>query len=152
MSPIGPILPDVHGLRAVEAATRKSRGKTREISLEFIRDLPVEEANEYLLSFDGVGPKTSACVLLFSFHMPIFPVDTHIHRIAIRLGLLPPRASAIDVQQTLTPLIAPRDRYAMHILLITHGRRTCRARSPKCDWCDLARLCPWRRAHGSPGR
>ena len=96
-------------------------------SLEILRDMDVEQADRYLQSFDGVGPKTAACVLLFSFHMPIFPVDTHIHRIAIRLGLVPAKASADDVQRLLTPMIAPGDRYAMHILLIAHGRKTCRA-------------------------
>jgi endonuclease-3 len=112
-------------------------------SLEILRDMDVEQADRYLQSFDGVGPKTAACVLLFSFHMPIFPVDTHIHRIAIRLGLVPAKASADDVQRLLTPMIAPGDRYAMHILLIAHGRKTCRAQSPKCEWCGLLDLCPY---------
>ena len=103
------------------------------------------EAQDYLVRLPGVGPKTAACVLMFSFNMPIFPVDTHIHRIAIRLGLVPPESSAADVQRILTPMIAPRDRYAMHILLIAHGRKTCRAQSPKCEWCGLIDLCPYGR-------
>jgi endonuclease-3 len=70
-------------------------------------------------------------------------VDTHIHRIAIRLGLVPARSSSADVQRLLTPMIAPTDRYAMHILLIAHGRKTCHARSPKCEWCGLIDLCPY---------
>jgi endonuclease-3 len=121
-------------------------------SLEFLRDLDVEEADRYLQSFDGVGPKTAACVLLFSFNMPVFPVDTHIHRIAIRLGLVPAKSSADDVQRLLTPMIAPGDRYAMHILLIAHGRKTCRAQSPKCEWCDLRIHCPFGGKEMSPVR
>ena len=135
---------DAHGLNAVRAVAGKE-GKGKPLSLEFLRDTDVERADQYLQSFDGVGPKTAACVLMFSFNMPIFPVDTHIHRIAIRLGLVPPESSAADVQRILTPMIAPRDRYAMHILLIAHGRKTCRAQSPKCEWCGLIDLCPYGR-------
>lgn len=118
-------------------------GRNDAISLEYLRDMDPADACDHLLSFKGVGPKTAACVLLFSFHMPIFPVDTHIHRIAIRLGLADPKASPEHVQQTLTPLIPPADRYVMHILLIEHGRKTCRARSPRCPWCQLIDLCPY---------
>ncbi len=128
---------------------RDSERRHATLDLEFLRDMDVEQADRYLQSFDGVGPKTAACVLMFSFNMPIFPVDTHIHRIAIRLGLVPPKSSADDVQRLLAPMIAPGDRYAMHILLIAHGRKTCTARSPKCEWCGLIDLCPFgRRAAG----
>jgi endonuclease III len=116
--------------------------RSGDLSLEFLRDMAVEQADRYLQSFDGVGPKTAACVLMFSFNMPIFPVDTHIHRIAIRLGLVARGRSAEETQQLLTPLIPSADRYAMHILLVTHGRKTCRARSPRCEWCGLIDLCP----------
>jgi endonuclease-3 len=126
----------------IQKILRQIADQRRHATLEFLRDLDVEQANQYLQSFDGVGPKTAACVLMFSFNMPIFPVDTHIHRIAIRLGLVPARSSAADVQRILTPMIAPGDRYAMHILLIAHGRKTCSARSPKCEWCGLFDLCP----------
>jgi len=112
------------------------------ISLEFLRELPPREAWRRLMAFHGVGPKTAACVLLFSFGMPIFPVDTHIARIAVRLGLVPPNTSPETCQDLLEPRIPPEDRYEMHVLLIAHGRKTCRAISPKCDWCDLADRCP----------
>jgi len=114
----------------------------RAISLEHLRDLPPREAWRRLMEFNGVGPKTAACVLLFSFGMPIFPVDTHIVRIAVRLGLVPPRTGAEKCQDLLEPRIPPGDRYEMHVLLITHGRKTCRAISPKCEWCDLIDECP----------
>jgi endonuclease-3 len=133
------------GVSGIARATKTPPRRLGGATLEFLRDLDVEQADRYLQSFEGVGPKTAACVLLFSFHMPIFPVDTHIHRIAIRLGLVPAKSSAADVQRLLTPMIAPRDRYAMHILLIAHGRKTCRAQSPKCEWCDLRQICPFGR-------
>jgi endonuclease III len=126
----------VHGLTSPLKARRDG------MSLEYLRELEPEEALQRLLRFHGVGPKTACCVLLFSLGMPLFPVDTHIHRIAIRLGLVDGKASAEDVRQRLTSLIAPSDRYAMHILLITHGRKTCRAISPRCAWCDLIKVCP----------
>ena len=126
-------------IREVLRQVREAHGG---ISLDFLRGRKASEALAYLRQFKGVGAKTASCVLLFSFGMPIFPVDTHIHRIAIRLSLVGRRATAEKVQEVLTPLIAPRDRYEMHVLLITHGRETCRARNPRCPWCDLIDLCP----------
>jgi len=132
-------------LRQIRDANATRTGKTpasRAISLEYLRELPSREAWRRLMEFNGVGPKTAACVLLFSFGMPIFPVDTHIARIAIRLGLVPPKTSPETCQDLLEPRIPPDDRYEMHVLLIAHGRKTCRAVSPKCEWCDLADTCP----------
>jgi len=91
--------------------------------------------------FDGVGPKTALCVLMFALGMPVFPVDTHIFRITRRLGLLPDGISPQRAHEILTPLIAPGDRYEMHLLLIAHGRRICLARDPKCSRCPLLSLC-----------
>ncbi|MGE5609108.1 MAG: endonuclease III domain-containing protein [Bacillota bacterium] len=119
---------------------KEDRGK---IDLEFLKDLPPEEAFEYLTRFKGVGPKTANCVLLFSFGMPLFPVDTHIHRIALRLELIPARSTAEQAHDLLAPMIAPEDRYETHVLLITHGRQTCRARNPLCSRCALLPLCPF---------
>ena len=126
-------------IRSILSQLRRKHGC---ISLEHLRELPPMEAYERLMEFDGVGPKTAWCVLLFSFGMKVFPVDTHIHRIAIRLGVLPPRASVEQAHQQLAPLIAPRDRYEMHVLLIAHGRRVCLARRPRCRQCNLLRCCP----------
>ena len=115
------------------------------VGLEFLRDWPDRKAYDWLLAFDGVGPKTAACVLMFAFGKKLFPVDTHIHRIAIRLGVIPPGTSAEVAQGLLTRWIAPKDRYAMHVLLIAHGRAVCRARNPRCGSCSLLRLCPYGR-------
>lgn len=127
-------------IRAILRGIRRQHGR---INLEFLRDLPPTEAYERLLTFDGVGPKTAYCVLMFSFGMPVFPVDTHIHRIAIRLGLLTPKTSADRAHDLLTPLIPPKSRYEMHLLLIAHGRGICRARNPRCEVCPLLSLCPF---------
>lgn len=122
------------------------RGK---IDLEFLKDLEPQAAFDYLLKFDGVGPKTANCVLLFSFGMELFPVDTHIHRIAQRLALIGPRTTAEQSHDLLTPMIAPENRYETHVLLIEHGRKTCRARSPLCDQCTLRELCAYGQARRS---
>src|SRR5262245_48755021 len=126
----------------IQAILRKIRADRGRIDLEFLRDRDSQRAYEYLASFNGIGPKTAYCVLMFSFGMKVFPVDTHIHRMAIRLGLIKPKTNAERACEVLTPLIAPKDRYPMHILLIEHGRKVCRARNPKCEECVLLHLCP----------
>lgn len=118
------------------------------ISLEFLAGWDDKAAYELLSSFAGVGPKTAACVLMFAFDKPLFPVDTHIHRIAGRLGWIAPGVSAVTAQARLTELIAPPERYEMHVLLIEHGRTCCRAIGPRCAECVLGRQCPSRKLIG----
>ncbi len=131
-------------IKAILSRIRRDHPSGR-LSLGFLGDMPVDQAMQYLCGLDGIGPKTAACVLLFAFDRPVFPVDTHIHRIAIRLGLLGKAVSASRAQEELTPLIPPRSRYEMHVLLIEHGRKTCRAITPRCEACCLADICPSRR-------
>ncbi len=128
----------------IRAILRRIRAERGRIGLEFLQKQRPDEAYRYLTGFDGVGPKTALCVLLFAFRMPVFPVDTHIARIARRLGVLPPDVPDARAHEHLGPQIAPRDRYAMHLLLIAHGRRICRARAPQCERCCLLSDC----AHG----
>lgn len=97
---------------------------------------------ELLVGLKGVGPKTAACVLLFSLGRPFFPVDTHVHRVAIRLGLVPPSSDAVRAQELLQEEVAPADTYDLHMELIRHGREVCVARRPLCSRCVLADLCP----------
>lgn len=125
-------------IQAILRQIREERGK---IDLEFLADWPAEKALAWLMSFKGIGPKTAHCVLLFAFGKSVFPVDTHIHRIALRMGLIPSRASAEAAHEQLAAKIAPRDRYAMHLLLIEHGRKVCRARNPACGVCVLRDVC-----------
>jgi endonuclease-3 len=95
-----------------------------------------------LVALPGVGPKTAACVLLFSLDRPYFPVDTHVHRVAIRLGLVPPRADAVAAQAAFQGSVPPKDMYALHMNLIRHGRAVCVAQRPRCSECVLRDLCP----------
>jgi endonuclease-3 len=111
--------------------------------LEFLRDLPLAEAKGWLRGLSGVGPKTAACVLMFSLGRPALPVDTHVHRVAQRLGLVPAKASAEKAHDILEAMLAPEEVYPFHISLIKHGRRLCRAQRPLCGECPLLDGCPF---------
>ncbi|MGE3857189.1 MAG: endonuclease III [Dehalococcoidia bacterium] len=110
--------------------------------LRFLRDLDLEEAKAWLTSLPGVGPKTAACVLLFALERPALPVDTHVERVAKRLGLVPLKMAADKAHAALEATLRPDEVYAFHVDLIQHGRRTCHARGPKCDECPLEARCP----------
>lgn len=124
-------------LRAVQA-------EHGDLSLAPLLSLPLAEAKSWLRRLPGVGPKTAACVLLFSLGLPVMPVDTHVHRVTRRLGLVPGNIDANAAHDALDMLIGPdRDRtYALHMNIIRHGRAVCRARFPSCADCALADLCP----------
>src|SRR5690606_23276809 len=113
-----------------------------EWDLEFLRDLPIEEAKRWLTSLPGVGPKTAACVLLFSLARPALPVDTHVERVAKRLGFVPLKMPADKAHDVLEGMLKPDQVYAFHVDLIQHGRRTCIARKPRCNECVLEARCP----------
>lgn len=130
----------------IQTILRQIRKEHGEICLDCLGTMSANEARAYLLNFSGIGPKTANCVLLFSQLHPVFPVDTHIHRIAIRLGWLPQQTTAEQAHDLLEPAITPADRYEMHVELITHGRQTCKARNPGCERCRLLPRCPAGRA------
>ncbi|HYV19319.1 MAG TPA: endonuclease III [Verrucomicrobiae bacterium] len=120
---------------------RHVRAERGELSLDHLREQPMEEGRRWLLGLRGVGAKTAACVLLFSCGKPAFPVDTHVHRIARRLGWIPEKASADDAHLLLEAVIPPRRRLAAHVNFITLGRELCRARVPACFDCPLRSHC-----------
>ncbi|MCA9822478.1 MAG: endonuclease III [Dehalococcoidia bacterium] len=113
-----------------------------DFQLDFLRDMELEEARTWLRSLPGVGPKTAACVLLFALGLPAMPVDTHVERVAKRLGLVPGKMTAEKAHAALEALVDPSDYYRFHMLLIKHGRRICAARKPACPACPLRRSCP----------
>lgn len=116
-----------------------------QMDLEHLRHMPLDDARQWLLRLHGVGPKTAACVLLFSLGKPALPVDTHVHRVARRVGLIGSNVSANAAHPVLEAALgADREGvYAFHMNAIAHGRLICKARTPACDRCGLADLCDY---------
>jgi endonuclease-3 len=114
------------------------------LDLGWIRDAPVERSRAYLCALPGVGRKTAACVLLFAFGLRDVPVDTHVSRVGMRLGLLRPKAPFGELHDAMVALTPPGAELELHVNLLRHGRRTCHARRPACEACPLARMCPSR--------
>jgi endonuclease-3 len=132
-------------LRAV-SDTEPPDGAPRvdELSLDWMRDAPVQAGRDYLCALPGVGRKTAACVLLFAYGLRDIPVDTHVSRVGGRLHLLD-EGSPLHVQHDqMLALTPPGAELELHINILRHGRRTCHARRPDCDRCALARMCPSR--------
>jgi endonuclease-3 len=112
------------------------------LSLDWLPEQTVPEAQRYLTSLPGVGRKTAACVLLFALGMRDVPVDTHVSRVGSRLGLFRPRAPFEELHDTMLAITPPGEELELHLNLLRHGRRTCHARRPACADCALNRMCP----------
>jgi len=126
-------------IKQVLGQIKKKQGR---ISLDSLRTMDMAEAEEYLIHLPGVGFKTARCVLLFSLGKPSLPVDTHIFRVAKRLGLIDSKVSIDKAHGLLQQLIPTSKVYQFHVHMIEHGRRICRARQPRCNICILKGVCP----------
>jgi endonuclease III len=113
------------------------------LDLSFLHTAPLEEARAFLSGFKGVGPKTVACVLLFACNRPVFPIDTHIFRIARRLELIPEKGSDREAHLLMEQIIPGERFYEAHINLIRHGRKICRPQNPLCESCCLVDYCEY---------
>ena len=129
----------------IQAVLHEIIARRGTLDLDFLRDLPMDEARAWLTSLPGIGPKTAACVLCFACNMPALPVDTHVHRVAKRLGLIGPRVTADQAHTLLEQSLAPADVYGFHVNMILHGRQICHALRPECPRCPLADVCDFRR-------
>jgi endonuclease-3 len=109
-------------------------------SLDWLETAPRQVAIDYLLELPGIGRKTAACVMIFSFDRPEVPVDTHVHRVGQRLGLFPVGISLEAAHDEMLAVTERDDAYELHVNLIEHGRKLCRPR-PRCGECDLVRMC-----------
>jgi endonuclease-3 len=112
------------------------------LSLDWLAQAPLEDARDYLCALPGVGRKTAACVLLFSFGLREIPVDTHVSRVATRLGLLRPAAPFHEQHDSLLAITPAGAELELHLNMLRHGRRICHARAPECSACGLERMCP----------
>jgi endonuclease-3 len=127
----------------IQEVLRRIQAERGALNIDFLGDLPVDEAKAWLTRLDGVGPKTAAIVLCFAFNMPAFPVDTHTHRLGMRIGFLPDGISADKAHPVMEAIVPPDDYYAFHLNLIRHGREVCHARKPACDRCPLQATCDY---------
>lgn len=142
----------------IKAVLQEIQARRGVYDLEFLRDLPLQEALGWLTSLNGVGPKTARCVLSFALGFPCIPVDTHVHRVTRRLGLIGPKTTAEAAHGILEAAIPPQDAYRFHVYCIEHGRGVCDAQRPQCAACPLEARCPasttrpaGRRSRGATG-
>jgi endonuclease-3 len=125
----------------IQAVLRVLTDADGRVRLPDLRRMPRAQALELLMRLPGVGRKTAACVLLFGAHVAAIPVDTHVHRVCLRLGLVPPRTSPEATTDALEAALDPRQYYAFHVNLIRLGREVCRAPRPHCEVCPLREGC-----------
>ena len=129
----------------IKKALARIYNERGEYSIDFLRDMPLEQAMEWLMSLPGVGIKTSSLVMLFCFHKPILPVDTHVHRVSQRIGLIGPKVGTEAAHHILLALL-PNDPYILfnfHVSALKHGQQLCVWGNPKCTPCPLKHLCNW---------
>lgn len=127
----------------IQGVLREITRQRGAINIDFLADVPIEDAKAWLTSLDGVGPKTAAIVLCFAFDREAFPVDTHVHRLGQRIGFLPEGISADKAHPVMESIVPPEDYYAFHLNLIRHGREICNARFPACERCPLTASCDY---------
>ena len=131
----------------IQAVLTRVKEEHGSFDLDFLNDMPLDEANAWLQSLGGVGPKTAACVLLFACQRPVLPVDTHVHRVSIRLGLISPKVSADEAHRQLLALLPnpqnEKDILAFHRNMLLHGQRICVWGQPKCEKCVLREWCDY---------
>ncbi len=113
------------------------------LNLDFICDMDTEEVIRTFTSLKGIGPKTVNVMLLFACGRDVFPVDTHIHRVSGRLGLIPPKTSREKAHELMAKTVPEGKSYSFHINLINFGRTVCGAQNPKCHICPLFDDCTY---------
>jgi endonuclease-3 len=131
-----------HKAAAIRGGLRRIREERGRLDLDFLASMPLDAARAYLTDFPGVGVKTANILLLFSFGMPAFPVDTHILRVAMRLGLVPESADLAQAALALEPHVPAGEGAPLHLNLIRIGRELCKPRAPRCPDCPLRPVCP----------
>jgi len=127
--------------KTIVTVIRRLLKERDDADLSFLSGMTAKEARDWLTSNPGVGEKTAACVILFGLGMNAFPVDTHIRRVLIRLGIAAEGSSPDRIMKEVEPLIPPGKKLDAHVLLIRLGREICGARIPLCDACPIRDCC-----------
>ena len=125
----------------LQASLRRIREERGDYSMEFLGNMPALEARDWLTSIPGIGRKTASIVLLFSFGQPLMPVDRHVERVAMRIGLLPRKATLEESHELFLGLLQPDQMFEAHVNLIQHGRKVCHAQKPEHDRCPVVDRC-----------
>lgn len=133
----------------IKAALQFVTEQRGELALDFLRTMSAAEATAWLTQMKGIGRKTAAIILLFALDMPAFPVDTHVHRVTGRLGVIPPKTSATKAHDVLEAALPPETYFDAHLNLIRLGREICQARRPRCEACPLTNLCAYFQANST---
>ncbi|MDP1546617.1 MAG: endonuclease III [Anaerolineales bacterium] len=128
----------------IQQALRAITEERGALDLQFLADMPLEEARSWLMKFNGVGLKTAAIVLCFSLGKPAFPVDTHVYRVTGRIGLRPEKMNVEQAHPHLESVFPPETYYAAHLNIIRLGREVCNARKPMCPQCPIKELCDYK--------
>lgn len=129
----------------IQACLKELRERTGGYSLDHLRGMSIADAREWLEALPGVGPKTASIVLCFSFGMDALPVDTHVFRVAWRIGLIERQVGEAKAHDLLQNMVPEGRAFRFHMALIQHGRAVCRARTPLCERCVIQNLCQWGR-------
>jgi endonuclease-3 len=127
----------------IKSLLRQIKEQRGALDLDFLHEMPAEEAARYLKQFRGLGPKTIACTLLFACRKEIFPLDTHIFRILRRVGLIPQKCADARAHEIMNNIVPPGKFYSFHVNLIRHGRALCRPRDPACERCPIVEYCDY---------
>ena len=127
----------------IQESLRYVTNAAGKVSLDHLEEMDIDEAKAWLTTMNGIGPKTAAIILLFAFNKPAFPVDTHVHRVTKRLGLIEEKVNAEKAHGILEEIVPEEDYYPFHLQVIGHGRQVCNARSPKCSICILQDDCDY---------
>jgi endonuclease III len=125
----------------IQATLRTLREERGDYSLEFLGDMPAIEARNWLTRIDGIGVKTASVLLLFSFGLPLMPIDRHVERVLRRVGMIPRKTSVEDAHDLLLGMLEPDQMYEAHVNLIQHGRKICHAQRPDHAACPLLPRC-----------
>ncbi len=137
----------LHNTKAdrMQKALKKIQSERGELELDFLRKMELDQARKWLLQLPGVGPKSAAVILNFDFDKKAFPVDTHVHRVTRRIGLIPEETNRDKAHDLLEEIVPPERMYEFHVNLIRHGRKVCKAPTPICSECNLTDICRYRK-------
>lgn len=132
----------------IKNALQRISDEQGQIHLDFLQEMDVNNARAWLTQIEGVGLKTASIILLFCYNKPAFPVDTHVHRVTRRLGVVDEKMDATKAHHHLEQLAEPENFYADHLNFIRHGREICKAQRPRCEQCFLKDYCKYYQTGG----